>query len=322
MNFIITGGAGFIGSHFTDLLTSLGHKVIVLDKITYAGTESNVYAAATLVIGDINNRELVSELFYKYKPAALFNFAAESHVCRSIDEPRPFMDSNIIGTYNLLQESRRYWKTSLGFKYIQISTDEVFGDLEAREAPFKADSRYKPNSPYAASKAAADHLVRSWHHTYGLPTIVTHCSNNYGSRQNTEKLIPKLIGQALRGENMTLHGSGINVRDWIHVSDHCRGILAAFKIGISGESYCFGGNAEYMNYDVAFKIKEITGSRSEIVFTEDRPGNDRRYAINNMRAKLTLFWSPRYTFEQGLRETIKHYRKEFECSPSSAAPAS
>jgi dTDP-glucose 4,6-dehydratase len=310
MTFLVTGGCGFVGSHFTDLLISRGHRVVVADKLTYAGNKANLNPAADFAHGDICNRRFVRDLLNDQKPQAIFNFAAESHVCRSIAEPRAFLDSNVCGTYFLLQESVTYWRGNPDFRYVQISTDEVFGDLGPNDQPFTEDSPYRPNSPYAATKAAADHLVRSWSHTYGLPTIITHCSNNYGSRQHTEKLIPKLIGQAVRGEPLTIHGDGSNVRDWIHVEDHCLGVLAAYEHGAPG-SYCFGGNAERTNLEIANLIAGVIGCKGKeaITFVPDRPGNDRRYAIDFTKATSVLGWKPQWKFEAGLVATIGHYEE-------------
>ncbi len=311
MVFIVTGGCGFVGSHFSDLLVSLGHQVIVMDKLTYAGTASNVPAGAQFVRRDINDRIFFWNLLSDLKPNAVFNFAAESHVCRSIAEPETFLHSNVMGTFSLLQECLKYWQQGKPpFRFVQVSTDEVFGDLSREDFPFSEDSRYLPNSPYAASKAAADHLVRSWGHTYGLPVTVTHCSNNYGSRQHPEKLIPLIVTRALKGERITLHGDGSNIRDWIHVSDHCRGIWAAYEKGDPGRSYCFGGKAERTNLAVTRQILDYLGlDWSLISFGADRPGNDRRYAINNARVERELGWKPLWEFLPGLSDTIEYYRK-------------
>jgi dTDP-glucose 4,6-dehydratase len=309
MIFLVAGGAGFIGSHFADLLVAKGHRTVVVDSLTYAGTASNVPAGAQFVRRDINDRPFVRNMLADLRPDAIFNFAAESHVCRSIAEPQSFIDSNIVGTYSLLQEAKRYWEEGKpNFRFVQISTDEVFGDLGPAEAPFSAGSPYSPHSPYSASKAAADHLVRAWGHTYGLPTLVTHCSNNYGSRQHPEKLIPRVISRLKAGKEIILHGDGSNVRDWIHVSDHCAGIWSAYLNGEAGMSYCFGGEAERTNLQIATEIVDYLGvPRKLITFGPDRPGNDRRYAIDNTLAKRLLSWQPTWDFEDGLRDTINHY---------------
>ncbi len=309
MTFLIFGGAGFIGSHFTDLLVSQGHRAIVIDKLTYAGSANNVPAGAQFIRRDINDRPFIRNMLEDLRPDAIFNFAAESHVCRSIAEPQTFIDSNIVGTFSLLQESLTYWqKERPSFSFVQVSTDEVFGDLGPEEAPFSSDSPYSPNSPYSASKASADHLVRAWGHTYGLPFVITHCSNNYGSRQHHEKLIPHIINRLQGGNEITLHGDGSNVRDWIHVEDHCAGIWAAYSKGAAGRSYCFGGEAERTNLEVATAIVDYLGvPRRMITFGPDRPGNDRRYAIDNTEAERSLCWRPQWSFEEGLKDTVNHY---------------
>jgi dTDP-glucose 4,6-dehydratase len=324
--FIVTGAAGFIGSTFAELAVANGRRVIALDALTYAGHRENLTRLEgsknfELVVGNICDPALVRQLFKKHQPVALINFAAESHVDRSIDSPGDFLETNIQGTFNLLSHSLEYWKSLIGekasqFRYLQISTDEVFGSLGA-QGKFSETTPYAPNSPYSASKASADLLVRAWHHTYGLPTLTTHCSNNYGPRQFPEKLIPHMIHCALSGRRLPVYGDGGNVRDWIHVEDHCRGVLLALEKGIPGSTYCFGGDAERNNLDVVRTIcRELDQLRprddgksydSSIEFVTDRPGHDRRYAIDSSFAQSELGFQRQYTFEQGLKATISWY---------------
>lgn len=315
---LITGGAGFIGSCFVRQAVVRGQKVVVLDALTYAGHRENLEGVnAELVVGDIRNRALVDELLIKYRPQALLHFAAESHVDNSISSPGEFMDTNIQGTYMLLEAVRAYMpNASKDFRYIQVSTDEVFGALP-EEGYFSEASPYAPNSPYSASKAAADHLVRAWQHTYGLPTIITHCSNNYGPRQLPEKLIPVIITKALAGRPLPVYGDGLHVRDWIHVEDHSNGIWLAASKGRVGEHYCFGGRSEKKNIDL---VKIICGYLDEIrprddkksyadqiTYVPDRLGHDRRYAIDDSKAEAELGFTRKWRFEQGIRTTIDWY---------------
>jgi len=314
VTFLVTGGCGFIGSNFARIALALGHEVIILDALTYAGHHSNLPAGCRFIRGNICNERDV-EIAFRRCPDAVFNFAAESHVCRSIAEASQFIESNIRGTYVLLKETLHYWKSCgspQDFRYVQISTDEVFGDLGPDDSPFTEESQFRPNSPYAASKAAADHLVRAWGHTYGLPVLTTHCSNNYGPRQHPEKLIPLTVTKMLRGEPITLHGTGKNVRDWLWVEDHCDGILAAYGWGTPGERYCFGGHSERTNLDVVTAIAHQLGCPHLIKFGPDRPGNDRRYAIDTSKAKAELGWEPKLEFGEGLARTVRWYAENWE----------
>ncbi len=319
---LVTGGAGFIGSNFVDLALSNNCQVIVLDALTYAGSLENLKSASTnpnfqFIKGRIEDRELVKSIFQANKISAVLNFAAESHVDNSISGPRQFIDTNIVGTFELLEASREYWRRHnlTDFKFLHVSTDEVFGSLGV-DGKFTEQSPYAPNSPYSASKAGSDFLVRAWHHTYGLPTITTNCSNNYGPRQFPEKLIPRMITQAIKGEPLPVYGRGLNVRDWIHVEDHCRGIMLALNSGKAGESYCFGGSSERKNIDVVERIcdfldeslKPSKSFRGLITFVEDRLGHDFRYAIEDKKSKAELGYSLRYSsFEEGLKATISWY---------------
>ncbi len=326
---ILTGGAGFIGSTAVEQLVEQGVYVVVLDALTYAGFRENLThlpkAAYELVHGSITDAALVTELFAKHQPLALLNFAAESHVDNSIAAPNAFIQTNIIGTYTLLEAARNYWggldaAKQAKFRFVHISTDEVFGSLGA-EGKFHEQYPYAPNSPYSASKAAADHLVRAWFHTYGLPTITTNCTNNYGKRQFPEKLIPLMIMNALAAKPLPIYGDGLNIRDWIHVEDHASGVLLAWRKGVIGESYCFGGNAERGNIDVVTAIcttldelcprngtPDNEGLYSELItYVTDRQGHDKRYAIDDSKAVAELGFTRRYNFEQGLRQTIQWY---------------
>lgn len=319
-NFLITGGAGFIGSHFVELCASRGDRVIVLDALTYAGHRENlehIKGNWELVEGRIEDGKLVHALLRDFAIDAIFNFAAESHVDRSIDGPAPFITTNIFGTYNLLQESVKYFANKPDFRFIQVSTDEVYGDL-GPTGKFSESSPYAPHSPYSASKASADLLVKAWHHTYQLPTLITNCSNNYGPRQFPEKLIPFMVRCALEGKPLGVYGSGLNVRDWIYVGDHVRGIRLAFEKGEPGETFCFGGNSERTNLDVVKQIcKALDELRprsdgkkheSAIQFVTDRLGHDRRYAINDEKAQTVLGYKHMTSdFESGLRQTVKWY---------------
>jgi dTDP-glucose 4,6-dehydratase len=326
---IVTGGAGFIASTFVRQMTAKGHRIIVLDALTYAGHKENLEGipgpgTCELVVGNITDGALVAELLHKHQPDALLNFAAESHVDRSITGPKAFIETNLIGTFTLLNASLAYWQ-GLGessskrsaFRYLQVSTDEVYGSLGAT-GKFHEKLPYEPNSPYSASKAGADHLVRAWHHTYGLPTLTTNCSNNYGPRQFPEKLIPTMITNGLGGKQLPVYGDGGNIRDWIHVEDHCSGIALALERGKPGETYCFGGNSERNNLDVVRTIcRELDELRPRadktkydtlIQFVQDRLGHDRRYAIDDTKAQNELGFTRKYTrFEDGLRATIQWY---------------
>lgn len=322
---LITGGAGFIGSCFVGQCVKRGQRVVVLDKLTYAGHRANLSwidaqgwdGSYELVQGDIADGALVARLLDEHRPDAVVHFAAESHVDHSIASPSEFIRTNIQGSYTLLEAARQYWQARAkpsDFRYVQISTDEVYGTL-GDEGAFSETTPMQPNSPYSASKAAGDHLARAWFHTYGLPTLITNCSNNYGPRQYPEKLIPLMITRALAGEPLPVYGKGLNVRDWIHVEDHCHGVYLALTQGAPGDTYCFGGRSERRNIDVVEAIctllGEKTGQRdyhSLIRFVEDRQGHDWRYAIDDSKAQETLGFTRRYaSFEAGLSDTIDWY---------------
>ncbi len=324
---LVTGGAGFIGGNFIHLLMSRGDvRVINLDLLTYAGnldtladiTEGDHY---TFVQGDICNKELLSGLLKRYRPSALVNFAAESHVDRSIDAPDDFIQTNVVGTFNLLECSRQYCSTlperqAEAFRFLHVSTDEVYGSLGA-EGLFTEETPYAPNSPYSASKAASDHLVRAWYHTYGLPVVTTNCSNNYGPCQFPEKLIPLMIQNATVGKPLPIYGDGGNIRDWLYVQDHCRAIWRVLEAGRPGEVYNIGGNSERTNLEVVDTLcailDELIPHSSHIPhaqykhFVTDRPGHDRRYAIDASKIKRELGWEPQESFESGLRATVQWY---------------
>jgi dTDP-glucose 4,6-dehydratase len=323
---LVTGGAGFIGANFVLQAIADGHTVVNLDKLTYAG---NLQTLATLdgdprhvfVKGDIGDRELVASLLAKHAPDAILNFAAESHVDRSIDGPAAFVETNVVGTLGLLECARDYWRELEGdradaFRFLHVSTDEVYGSLGA-EGLFTEMTPYAPNSPYSASKAASDHLVRAFQHTYGLPTLTTNCSNNYGPFQFPEKLIPLVIQKALEGAALPIYGDGMNVRDWLFVEDHCSAITRVLDAGRVGETYNVGGNSERANLVVVRTICAILdelrpmadGRAHEalVTFVRDRPGHDRRYAIDASKLKNELGWSPAHTFESGIRATVEWY---------------
>ncbi len=323
---LVTGGAGFIGSCFVRKRVQEGHHVVVLDALTYAGHRENLEGirgpgSCELVVGNICDDRLVRELLNRLKPDAVVNFAAESHVDRSINGPSIFIETNVRGTMTLLSASLEYWKSLEGprkesFRYVQISTDEVFGAL-GPEGKFSETTPYAPNSPYSASKAAADHLVNAWHHTYGLPTIITNCSNNYGPYQYPEKLIPHMIISGLAGNPLPVYGKGANIRDWIHVEDHCDGIWLALTKGRPGQSYCFGGDAERKNIDVVRELCRLMDEmrpredglshESSMVFVADRLGHDFRYAIDDSKARTELGFERKYSFEKGLANTVRWY---------------
>lgn len=320
-NILITGGAGFIGSSFVRLVSEHGYNIIVLDKLTYAGKRENIKGVPNvkLVVGDIADGALVAKLLDEHKPRYLVNIAAETHVDNSIESPADFIGTNISGTYILLEAARRYWsglKDKSKFRFVQISTDEVYGELGAT-GKFRETTPYSPNSPYSASKAAADHLVHAWWHTYGLPVVITHCSNNYGPRQFPEKLIPLVISRMITGEHIPLYGDGSNVRDWIHVNDHANGIMLAMENGRDGEHYAFGGNAERSNMELVKSLcaimdelhprKDGKKHESAIKLVKDRPGHDKRYAIDDSKARKELGFKRNYVLKRGLRDTVKWY---------------
>jgi dTDP-glucose 4,6-dehydratase len=329
---LVTGGAGFIGSCFVAQCVARGQDVLVLDALTYAGHRENLEwiqnPAATggswrLVQGNIQDGALVQQWLQDFQPDAVVSFAAESHVDNSIASPAEFIYTNVIGTYTMLEAARSYWNALQGtaketFRYLQISTDEIYGSLELDSAErFRETSQIKPSSPYSASKAAGDHLVAAWYHTYGLPTIITNCTNNYGPRQYPEKLIPLMIQQALAGKPLPVYGDGLNVRDWIHVEDHCQGVYLALTKGKIGENYCFGGNAEKQNIEVVNTLcqvlekiqpsKRAGGYAALITFVTDRLGHDRRYAMDDSKALHELGYTRHYDFETGLKQTVEWY---------------
>ena len=320
-NILVTGGCGFIGSNFVKYLISCrNYFPVILDKLTYAGNITNLDQADkkkyVLIEGDICDKELVNDLFIKYKFKGVFNFAAESHVDRSIDGPREFMQTNIFGTYNLLESSRHYFKNiNHDFKFIHVSTDEVYGDL-GEGGFFKETSPYKPNSPYSASKAASDHLSKAWGHTYGLPIVITNCSNNYGPFQFPEKLIPLIIINCLEWKPLPIYGDGKNERDWLFVTDHCQSLEIIFRKGKIGETYNIGGNNVVKNIDIVKTICDVLdklkpsgkGSYRELIsYVKDRPGHDRRYAIDSQKIYEELNWKPKESFSAGIKNTIKWY---------------
>lgn len=321
---LVTGGAGFIGSHFVSMAANKGYSIVVLDALTYAGRRENILPTdAELVVGNICDADLPLQLLIKHEIQAIINFAAESHVDRSISGPYQFIQTNTLGTFNLLNSSLAYTKTlsveeKKKFRFIQISTDEVYGSLlEEDSQRFHEKTPYAPNSPYSASKASADHLVRAWHHTYQLPAIITHCSNNYGPRQFLEKFIPTVIYNAIQHRPIPIYGDGKNIRDWIHVEDHCSGIMLALERGTPGLTYCFGGNSERRNLDIVTAIcqhldqliprQNKASYKDYMQFVTDRPGHDRRYAIDDSFAQKTLGFERKFTFEAGLLHTIKWY---------------
>jgi dTDP-glucose 4,6-dehydratase len=325
---VVTGGAGFIGSHFVDLALEHGCSVLLIDKLTYAGSMENLKMAAAspkfqFVKADICDQKEMSLLFKNFQPEAVLNFAAESHVDNSITGPKSFIETNIVGTFSLLEASREYFQSldnqqKVHFKYLQVSTDEVFGDL-GPVGHFTEKTPYNPHSPYSASKASADHLVRAWRRTYNLPTMITNCSNNYGPRQFPEKLIPHMIQCALSEKPLPVYGDGKNIRDWIHVKDHCRGVWLALTKGTSGDTYCFGGRSERTNFDVVTLIASeldqqrprARGKYSELIqFVKDRPGHDWRYAIDDALAEEKLGFKRAFrNFDDGLKDTVAWYLK-------------
>ena len=320
-NVLVTGGCGFIGSNFVKYLISLKcYFPIILDKLTYAGSKENINQIGEesfdLVEADICDEQLLLNLFKKYKFDGVFHFAAESHVDRSIDAPREFIDTNIIGTFNLLQASRtNISKNKNNFKFIHVSTDEVYGDL-GPNGYFDEESPYRPNSPYSASKAASDHLSRSWGKTFNLPVIITNCSNNYGANQFPEKLIPLIIINCIDWKQLPVYGNGENIRDWLYVEDHCIALETIFSKGKVGETYNIGGSNEIKNIDIVKIICDImdelkpskNGSyRNLITFVDDRPGHDKRYAVDSTKLQNTLKWEPKESFQSGIKKTIEWY---------------
>lgn len=328
MSILVTGGAGFIGSNFVlDWLAQSNEAIINLDKLTYAGNLENLLGLQgdqrhTFVKGDIGDGALLSSLFARYQPRAVINFAAESHVDRSIHGPEDFILTNIVGTFRLLEEARAYWnglsaEGRASFRFLHISTDEVYGSLEKDAPPFKETNAYAPNSPYSASKAASDHLVRAYHHTYGLPVLATNCSNNYGPYQFPEKLIPLVIHNALAGKSLPLYGDGRQIRDWLYVKDHCKAIRIVLEAGKLGETYNVGGGNEKSNLEVVHTLCAILDElrpradgqpyKALVTFVADRPGHDQRYAIDAAKLAGELGWKPEETFETGIRKTVEWY---------------
>jgi dTDP-glucose 4,6-dehydratase len=315
---LVTGGAGFVGANFVlSTIAETGEPIVNLDKLTYAGNLRSLKALENdsrhvFVQGDICDRELVKGLLAKYQPRAIVHFAAESHVDRSITGPASFIQTNVVGTFSLLEEARAY---AGAIRFLHVSTDEVYGSLGADDAAFTETTPYAPNSPYSASKAAADHLVRAFHHTYGLATLTTNCSNNYGPHQFPEKLIPLTITNALAGKPLPVYGDGRNVRDWLYVLDHCAALRLVLERGRVGETYNIGGGAEKQNIDLVRKIcslldkaKPRSGSYAELIsFVKDRPGHDRRYAIDSSKLARELGWQPRESFDSGLEKTVRWY---------------
>ncbi len=325
---IITGAAGFIGSNFVlDWLVHSGEPVVTLDLLTYAGNLTNLAALVgdsrhVFVQGDIGDSALLGRLLAEHRPRAVLHFAAESHVDRSIHGPEAFIQTNVVGTFRLLEAARRYWAElekaeRAAFRFLHVSTDEVYGSLAPGAAAFTELHRYEPNSPYAASKAGSDHLVRAYHHTYGLPVLTTNCSNNYGPYQFPEKLIPLMIDHALSGKPLPIYGDGQQVRDWLYVGDHCSAIRRVLEAGQVGEVYNIGGRNERPNLDVVQTIcavldewvprKDGISYASQITYVTDRPGHDRRYAIDATKIQRELGWTPAETFETGIRRTIRWY---------------
>ena len=303
----ITGAAGFIGSNFAHYLASKGFEdVVILDKLTYAGNMDNLYGLNYPVKGvDIADDYELTRLFSKYKPRIIFNFAAETHVDNSINNVYPFLDTNVVGTVNLLNLALKYDVQ----KFHHISTDEVYGALGYDDPPFTEETPYNPQNPYSASKASSDHFVTAFHNTYGLPTVITNCSNNYGPRQHIEKLIPKTITNILEGKKIPVYAQGQNIRDWIYVEDHCKGILDVFYGGGVGQKYNIGGECEVKNIDLVKTIIKLMGASEDLIeYVDDRPGHDLRYAIDNAKIKKVLGFRPQHTLEDGLAKTIIWYK--------------
>lgn len=328
MTILVTGGAGFIGSNFVlDWFAQSDEPIVNLDKLSYAGNRQNLAslvgdARHVFVHGDIGDSALVRELLTSYQIRAVVNFAAESHVDRSIHGPGEFIQNNIVGTYHLLEAVRAHWMSlggveRTGFRFLHVSTDEVYGSLGKADQAFTETNRYEPNSPYSASKAASDHLVRAWHHTYGLPVVTTNCSNNYGPYHFPEKLIPLVIVNALAGKPLPVYGDGQQIRDWLYVKDHCSAIRRVLQAGILGETYNVGGWNEKANLEIVQTICSLLDKQrpradgksyaEQIVFVTDRPGHDRRYAIDARKIEQELGWKPQESFETGIEKTVEWY---------------
>ena len=329
---LITGGAGFIGSEAVHQALERGYRVVNVDKLTYSGNLASLADIAnhpnySFIKADIADQKAMHQLFDSVRPDSVLHLAAESHVDRSIDSPAVFIETNIFGTFVLLEESRKYWfecqkndiNKAENFRFLHISTDEVFGDLKGNNEPFNEDTKYSPSSPYSASKASSDHLVRAWHRTYGLPTMITNCSNNYGPRQFPEKLIPLIILHAREGKNLPVYGEGKQIRDWLYVGDHVRALFLVLEKGRIGETYAVGGHGEQRNIDVVeticaildkkylIKPNGIAHFRDLITHVTDRPGHDEHYAINSAKITAELGWLPKENFETGITKTIDWY---------------
>ena len=333
MTVLITGGAGFIGANFVlDWVAHTAEKIVNLDKLTYAG---NLESLASLkhnpqhvfVQGDIGDADLLTRLLAEHQPRAVLNFAAESHVDRSIHGPGDFIETNIVGTFRLLESVRGYWQAlsaedQAKFRFLHVSTDEVYGSLSPQDPAFTEQHQYEPNSPYSASKAASDHLVRAWHHTYGLPVLTTNCSNNYGPLHFPEKLIPLMIVNALAGKPLPVYGDGMQVRDWLYVKDHCSAIRRVLEGGRLGETYNVGGWNEKPNIEIVKTVCALLDElrprsdgqtyATQITYVKDRPGHDRRYAIDARKLEKELGWKPAETFETGIRKTVAWYLENSE----------
>lgn len=328
MTILVTGGCGFIGSNFIlDWMSQGLGDVVNVDKLTYAGNPANLASLAgnsgyRFVQAGIEDGEAILDLLHQHEISAVLNFAAESHVDRSIIGPEIFVQSNVVGTLRILEAAHAYWRELTGlrrerFRFLHVSTDEVYGSLPPGDAPFTETSPFRPNSPYAASKAASDHLVRAWHETYGLPVLITNCSNNYGPYQFPEKLIPLMIARALEGQTLPIYGDGQQVRDWLHVADHCTAVRTVLSAGRPGETYNVGGNCERQNVDIVRAICAILDDErpradgrtyaDQITFVADRPGHDRRYAVDNSKIARDLGWTPAETLESGLLKTVQWY---------------
>ena len=306
----VTGGAGFIGSNFVHFLTErTDEEIVVVDRFSYAADMMNLYPLSQHNIArvDISNLENLRDLFERYKPSKIFHFAAESHVDNSIKDVTPFIESNVIGTVNLLRLSVDYEIKM----FHHISTDEVYGSLGYDDLSFTEETPYDPQNPYSASKAASDHFVMAFHNTYGLPVKITNCSNNYGPRQNVEKLIPKTITNILKGNRIPVYGKGENIRDWIYVEDHCEAIYEVFNHGRVGEKYNIGGECEIKNIDLVKTLLNLLNTSEELIeYVQDRPGHDLRYSIDNAKIQSELGWTPKYSLESGLEKTIEWYRND------------
>lgn len=330
---LVTGGAGFIGSNFVIDWVKLGNEPVVnLDKLTYAGNLENLTEIAnnplhTFVQGDIGDTDLLVQLLNTHKPRAIINFAAESHVDRSISGPEDFIQTNIVGTFHLLEAARGYWNAlsaqeKQDFRFLHVSTDEVYGSLAPTDPAFSETNRYEPNSPYSASKAASDHLVRAYHHTYGMPVLTTNCSNNYGPYHFPEKLIPLMIVNALAGKPLPVYGDGQQIRDWLYVKDHCSAIRRVLEAGHLGETYNVGGWNEKANIEIVKSVCALLDDMqpradgqpysAQITYVKDRPGHDRRYAIDASKIERELGWKPAETFETGIRKTVAWYLEHAE----------